>query len=458
MSGEIQRSSVKEIRQEKKAVDQQRGTFLRTTARCRAVWRSFPVLEKSTKAGKKGNGRTHRGLSKALPSVKAGAHWSLEVLWGKQGEAALLWGETLTEQSPLWLCAWTWESTNSSASQAEFSSVVGKVSWRETQSRKWPKATHEQQGNCKSSGKQKKSRSTYEGSMGGLESGDHSPMKLLSPPNYIFPAVPESPTLPQSSFLVVHPISIPSTLPSCGGLVQPFTTAMAKCFGTPWLWLCCLFLLPFAQPPEISCISFFFFFFPRDGGSCWCVSGYSDQCGWGEKETEPERKVSCACRDIFVWFISKNVSENRHKILLKNYTKHISCQRSTEICFSSHNEAKSVKSCISVITITCIFFPAADWKTGFYITQVAVRKAPQNKVLLPAGWYVSAEIKTDKPLSLIKDWWALSALLWLFRFFQKCEKIKTNSKNVPQLQILWVEKLMGTHSGEKERKGSEGRE
>lgn len=202
----------------------------------------------------------------------------------------------------------------------------------------------------------------------------------------------------------------------------------------------------------------FFFFFPRDGGSCWCVSGYSDQCGWGEKETEPERKVSCACRDIFVWFISKNVSENRHKILLKNYTKHISCQRSTEICFSSHNEAKSVKSCISVITITCIFFPAADWKTGFYITQVAVRKAPQNKVLLPAGWYASAEEKTDKPLSLIKDWWALSALLWLFRFFQKCEKIKTNSKNVPQLQILWVEKLMGTHSGEKERKGSEGRE
>lgn len=40
--------------------------------------------------------------------------------------------------------------------QAEFSRVVGKVSWSETQSRKWPKARYEQQGNCKSSRKQKK--------------------------------------------------------------------------------------------------------------------------------------------------------------------------------------------------------------------------------------------------------------------------------------------------------------
>lgn len=54
----------------------------------------------------------------------------------------------------------------------------------------------------------------HEGSMQGVESCDPSSMQLLSPPNYIFPAASGSPTLSQSSFLAVHPISIPSALPS----------------------------------------------------------------------------------------------------------------------------------------------------------------------------------------------------------------------------------------------------
>lgn len=44
----IQRSAVKEIRQEERAVALQRGIFLSTTGRCRAVGSNFsvPILEK----------------------------------------------------------------------------------------------------------------------------------------------------------------------------------------------------------------------------------------------------------------------------------------------------------------------------------------------------------------------------------------------------------------------------
>lgn len=187
-----------------------------------------------------------------------------------------------------------------SHSQAEFSRVVGKVSWSETQSRKRPKATYEQQGNCKSSRKKKKQVQVWGISyLGGLEDGDPSPMQLLSPPNHICPAASQSPApLPKSSFLAVHPIPIPSALP------PPHVVAWFT--HSPLQWQNAVGHLDFGSVassslPLLNLLKFPLFpFIFRDGGSCCCVSGYSDQCCWGKEETEPEREVSCACRDTFV--------------------------------------------------------------------------------------------------------------------------------------------------------------
>lgn len=88
---------------------------------------------------------------------------------GKQGRTG-----TDTEKSPLYLKMGRHKHLRHS--QAEFSSLVGKVSWRERQSRKWPKATHEQ---LQELWKAKGSKSRYEGSMGDLESGGPSPMQIL---------------------------------------------------------------------------------------------------------------------------------------------------------------------------------------------------------------------------------------------------------------------------------------
>lgn len=96
-------------------------------------------------------------------------------------------------------------------SQAELSSIGGKVSWRERQSRKWPKATREQQGNCKSSGKQKEANPGMRDQWGIWKVVTLLPCSCYHPQ---ITAASGSPNLSESSFLVVHPISIPSTLPS----------------------------------------------------------------------------------------------------------------------------------------------------------------------------------------------------------------------------------------------------
>lgn len=153
--------------------------------------------------------------------------------------------------------------------------------------------------------------------MGDLESCDPSSMQLLSPPNYIFPSASGSPTLPvflpscSSNF---NPFCSP--FPSCDGLVQPFTTAMAKCFGTPWLWVCCLF---FAQSSEISFSSFFF---QRCGLLLMCLWLFRPVL---LKESTSDRSLkekSPVHAGTLLFDKSLTVLENRHKILLKIYWTH----------------------------------------------------------------------------------------------------------------------------------------
>lgn len=94
-----QRSAVKEIRQEKEAVDQQRH-LLKQNSEVQGCGKEllspYPKKDLLLRLGKGKSNYT--GLSKALPSVKADAcYMCFGLVWGKQGETAVLRGETLTE-------------------------------------------------------------------------------------------------------------------------------------------------------------------------------------------------------------------------------------------------------------------------------------------------------------------------------------------------------------------------
>ncbi|XP_058660918.1 uncharacterized protein LOC131557594 [Ammospiza caudacuta] len=274
-SGEIQRSSVKELRQDKKAVDQQRRT-LSTTARCKAVGRNFPVLV-LLRLGKGTWKDTYRPVKSSAICKSRGMFCVLGGALGKAGQGSpFVRGDadrtgTDTEK----FCGSVLEDGKVQTSQplkqlrqAEFSSIVGKVSWRERQSRKSHKATHEQQGNCKSSGKQK------EASPGMRDQWGIWKVVTLLPCSCYHPQITFSHQLQE-----VQPSP---SLPSCSSILPSFHV-MAWFSHSPLQWQNVSGHLDFGSVassglPLLNLLKFPLVpFFSRDGGS-WCVSAYSDQC------------------------------------------------------------------------------------------------------------------------------------------------------------------------------------
>lgn len=184
-----------------------------------------------------------------------------------------------TEESPLWVRAWRWESTNTSATGRQSSTGLwGRSAGGRHRAENGPRQHMSSRATARAP-ERKKSKSRYEGSV----TWGVWRMVTLLPCSCYHPQITSAqqlhkvqPPLPKSSFLAVHPIPIPSALPP-PPVVAWFT-------HSPLQWQNAVGHLDFGSVassslPLLNLLKFPLFpFIFRDGGSCCCVSGYSDQC------------------------------------------------------------------------------------------------------------------------------------------------------------------------------------